>query len=48
MYEYQADVIRVIDGDTLLLDIDLGLRIRLKQIVRLLDVNAPVVRCHVF
>ena len=41
MYEYQADVIRVIDGDTLLLDIDLGMRIHVTQIVRLLGVNAP-------
>jgi micrococcal nuclease len=34
-------VIRVIDGDTLILDIDLGMRIHTQQVVRLLGVNTP-------
>jgi micrococcal nuclease len=40
-YIYKAKVIRVIDGDTLLLDIDLGFHIRFVEKVRLDKVNAP-------
>lgn len=41
-YEYHADVVRVIDGDTVVLDIDLGFDVKLSnQSVRLLGVDAP-------
>ena len=41
MYEYSATVIRVLDGDSLLLQIDLGLDISHKIKVRLARINAP-------
>jgi micrococcal nuclease len=40
MYEYKALVIRVIDGDTLDVDIDLGLDIRQKTRLRLFGIDA--------
>lgn len=42
-YEYRATVKRVVDGDTLDLDIDLGFELRAVTRVRLLGVNAPEV-----
>lgn len=41
MYEYDAHVIRVIDGDTVELEIDLGMDIRVVMMTRLLGINAP-------
>jgi micrococcal nuclease len=41
MYSYQATVIRIIDGDTVELSIDLGFSINFKQIVRMYGINAP-------
>ena len=42
MYEYKAKVVRIIDGDSIELDIDLGFDIVLsKQNVRLYGVDAP-------
>ena len=42
MYEYPATIDRVVDGDTIDVDIDLGFSIILKkQRVRLLGINAP-------
>lgn len=42
MYEYRATLLRVIDGDTLLIDIDLGFGIWMRnQTVRLYGINAP-------
>lgn len=41
MYEYRAEVIRVIDGDTLALMVDLGCDVHVALTVRLKDVNAP-------
>ena len=42
MYEYKATVIKVVDGDTLHLNIDLGFNINYnKQIIRLARINAP-------
>ena len=39
---YQAEVLRVVDGDTLVLDLDLGCRMHLVGLsVRLADLNAP-------
>ena len=45
MYEYPATINRVVDGDTIDVDIDLGFSIILKkQRVRLLGINARVSR----
>ncbi len=41
MYEYRATIVRVIDGDTLEVAVDLGFRIVMEQTLRLLGVNAP-------
>ncbi len=44
MYQYQAKLLRVIDGDTVDLLIDCGFSIFTKQRVRLLGINAPETR----
>jgi len=45
MYEYRAVVRRVIDGDTLEVDIDMGFSTVLhKEKVRLLDIDTPELR----
>lgn len=45
MFEYKAKVIRVIDGDTLEVDIDLGFKIILrKEKLRLLEIDTPELR----
>jgi micrococcal nuclease len=42
MYTYSANVISIKDGDTIVVDIDLGFGILLKQqIIRLSKINAP-------
>src|SRR5262247_4016120 len=41
MYDYQAQVLGVHDGDTLRLRTDLGFYIRFDQTVRLAGLNAP-------
>lgn len=42
MYEYKAMVIKIIDGDTLHLNIDLGFNVNYtNQIVRLARINCP-------
>ena len=41
MHEYRARVVRVVDGDTLVLDVDLGFRIRHEVVVRLAGIDAP-------
>lgn len=41
MYQYKAKVIKVVDGDTLKLNIDLGLRIMWAGNCRLANINAP-------
>lgn len=38
---YNATVLRVIDGDTIELDIDLGRNIKLRDKVRLANINSP-------
>lgn len=40
-FEYKATVLRVVDGDTIDLDIDLGFSVHLKERVRLLGVDTP-------
>lgn len=45
MYEYKVNVVRVIDGDTIVVDIDLGFEMWLRnQSVRLFGINTPEVR----
>ena len=43
MYHYKATVVRVVDGDTLYLDVDLGFFVRLTINVRLYGLNTPEV-----
>lgn len=40
-YEYAATAVRVIDGDTVDVDVDLGFSVTLRQRLRLLGVNTP-------
>lgn len=44
MFEYNASVIRVIDGDTMVLDIDLGFYTHVHNTVRLMGINTPETR----
>lgn len=41
MFEYTCTVMRVVDGDTLMLDIDVGFRMHYQSKCRLARVNAP-------
>jgi micrococcal nuclease len=41
MYEYKAKLIRVVDGDTIEIDADLGMDVRHLQSCRLFGINAP-------
>jgi len=41
MYEYSVELIRVIDGDTVHLMIDLGLDVKVSTKCRLFGINAP-------
>ena len=45
MYTYKAAVTRVVDGDTIIVDIDLGFGVWLKeQSVRLAKINTPEIK----
>ena len=44
MYQYKATLNRIIDGDTIDVDIDLGFNVKIKQRVRLHGINTPEVR----
>jgi micrococcal nuclease len=44
MFQYQATVVRIVDGDTAYLDIDLGFFICMTIDVRLYGVNTPETR----
>lgn len=44
LYWYRASCVRVVDGDTADLLVDLGYKIRVEQRVRLFGLNAPEVR----
>lgn len=44
MYTYQAKVIKIIDGDTLDLDIDLGFGVHRHQRIRLSNIDTPELR----
>ena len=41
---YDAKIIRVVDGDTLDVDIDIGFNLTLRERVRLYGINAPETR----
>ena len=41
LYIYKSNLIRVIDGDTVVLDIDLGFDIRVRRIIRMSGIDAP-------
>ena len=41
MYEYNARLIKVVDGDTIDVCLDMGLRIFREERLRLADINAP-------
>ena len=41
MYEYQASITRVVDGDTLVAEVDLGFEVRFTMPIRLYGINAP-------
>lgn len=41
MFQYEARLIRVVDGDTVWLDVDLGFRLRMEIVCRLANINAP-------
>lgn len=41
MYEYRASVTRVVDGDTVYLDVDLGFEVRFSIKTRLHGINSP-------
>lgn len=43
MYEYHATVVDVLDGDTCVVNIDLGFRLSYKTPVRFFGINAPEV-----
>jgi micrococcal nuclease len=44
MFEYRAELIRVIDGDTVVMSLDLGFKTFVVRTLRLLDIDAPEVR----
>jgi len=41
VFQYEAEVLRIVDGDTLWLNLDLGFKVHLEVDVRLANVNAP-------
>ena len=41
MYNYNAICVRVVDGDTIDADIDLGFGVKIKKRIRLAGINAP-------
>lgn len=41
MWTYRATVVRWIDGDTVVLDIDLGFRVTIRETCRLRGINTP-------
>ncbi len=44
VYEYQAKIVRVVDGDTVHAEVDLGFDIRFTMKLRLMGINAPELR----
>ena len=44
MYTYRAEILNVVDGDTVDMEIDLGFNIRITERVRLFGIDAPETR----
>lgn len=44
LYKYRCKLIRVVDGDTVVADIDLGFYTWRKVVLRLADIDAPEIR----
>ncbi len=40
-YKYKAELVRVVDGDTVVLNVDLGFEIFFKMYVRLAEIDTP-------
>lgn len=41
MFEYSATLLTIVDGDTLKLEVDLGFRVRVREVFRLARINCP-------
>jgi micrococcal nuclease len=41
VYDYKGEVLRVVDGDTVHLELDLGMDIKIRVTARLAGINAP-------
>jgi len=41
MFQYEAMVMRIVDGDTIWLDVDLGFKVRMQVDVRLAHIDTP-------
>jgi micrococcal nuclease len=41
MYEYQAMILRIVDGDTVHAEVDLGMDVYINVVLRLAHINAP-------
>jgi micrococcal nuclease len=44
MFIYLAKLVRIIDGDTVVLDVDLGFRVHIVETFRLAHINCPELR----
>ena len=44
MYEYNAKIVKVYDGDTVTAEIDLGFKVKVTETIRLYGLNTPEVR----
>ena len=44
MYDYKATLVRVVDGDTVDAEIDLGFDVKIKKRIRLVGINTPECR----
>lgn len=44
MYEYRAKIVRLIDGDTVVADVELGFHTSLRSTFRLSGINTPEIR----
>ena len=44
MYEYRARIVRVIDGDTVEAEVDLGFHISTRMTMRLFGINTPEIK----
>ena len=41
LYQYQAKILKVIDGDTIKVEFDLGFHIKFSETIRLFGINTP-------